>query len=957
MFYDGKFYQTTKALSTGSYAPTSTASWISVSYNDQAVATTLVGLGTGAVDKIDVVVSGTGYISAYTTCTISAPTSLTGRTAKATIAANTAGNISITLVDPGSGYTEPPIITIIESISTSHQTSSVTIPAYARATLKAEFKEIDSNNTLTAITIPSIAFTTTSTLVMFRYSTSDGTVLPTDNDSLDALISGGDLSMTTALGLSPSEIILDGGSTSTRHITGMNDDGFLNPINSYAPEECVPGQVQEAIGISVFTQPASSSPLITNKRYWVNGIERTYALGVRPSNAESVIVLFNDERLSSDNYSVDYEANTLTLTSTYISTGWLSITTMQLGAVKLVDSFTLTTSSSRTVWTSSISQSDVGSSYVTVNGQSLTQSASTTTSGTYASTGTWSKGAAQLIVNSSGTIQMYLFNGVEKSFSEINDEIIVVDTTFLEQFATTSTSTLNLSVVPGFAEPFHSQVIVTKNGRRLNPPVTTYYQVDQGQRVFDISKSINYPVGSVDLAQLEVYVNGVRSLATSKKWTLKQVNGQVEFKKTALKNGDLIAFVVKYDQDYLVYGNQVMLETPAVRNDEFVITTFTNHDPDFIRSERFNGNSANQYTMQRSVINSAYVWVTYNGRPLSVNLDYTVGLDSRTVTIRDGFYEGPDDSVVITSFADVEPMIAYRIFKDLIGRTHYKRLSSSNTTVLAQNLYIEDDMIVVEDASVLTLPDLRFNKPGVVLVDGERIEFFVIQNNNVLRQLRRGTLGTTPKDVFYAGTQVIDQGSGQTVPFKDTIRSTSTYVVSTVSSYSFTNWFDISTSTDVFGRPPAPAIDQLEVRYQGKLLLKPGTTGTSFASNVSSAVHHAIVNFDSTSTVDTAGTADTIIQPDFDVITATNTIVLNTQTVTLVDGAKLEVIMRTAYTWYNTEDTLSKNSTPQAKFLAGTPAVMPRFLSSSTYVVNDLTWYNENGESITDERNRPLEGI
>jgi hypothetical protein len=70
----------------------------------------------------------------------------------------------------------------------------------------------------------------------------------------------------------------------------------------------------------------------------------------------------------------------------------------------------------------------------------------------------------------------------------------------------------------------------------------------------------------------------------------------------------------------------------------------------------------------------------------------------------------------------------------------------------------------------------------VIFIDGERIEFFVVQGN-VLSQLRRSTLGTGPRDIHYAGTQVVDQGSDQTIPFKEEVQrfTTSTTATSTFS--------------------------------------------------------------------------------------------------------------------------------------------------------------------------------
>jgi hypothetical protein len=877
---------------------------------------TLVGLGTGVLDRIDVLTSGTGYKSAYTKLAISAPNTLGGTQATASLSV-TNGTISgFTIINPGSGYTEAPIITITEAINPSNSTSTVTVPAIARAVLRAEFTTVQSTATTSTVTIPASVFTTTSTLVTFRYSSSDGTVTPTDQYSLDAVVNGGDLAYTTALGIRPSEIVLDGGSQATRNITGMNDDGFLNPINSYAPEECVPGQVQESLGISVYAQPLNTSPTIVNKRYWINNTKETLDLGIRPSNTSSVIVVFNDQRVSPINYDIDYENNTFTFKTSFPGYGWLSLTSMQIGAVGLLDTLYVTTSTSPVVLTSLVPYTDVGSVYVTVNG--VPQTTSTYTLSSY-------RKRARLTVTQPGTVQAYLFKGVTKSVSEISEQIIPA--------SLTATTVFNLIQPPGNVGPFHSQVIVTNNGLRLKPPITTYYQASSGQTKFDVSKSIVYPSGTVDVASLEVYVNGTR-IPSGEAWSLTQVTNQIEFADTVLSDGDAIAIVVKIGNEYLIENNQLVL-TAATTN-EIRITTFTNHDPDFIRTERFIGNAGNQYTMQRPILNSAYVWVTYNGVSLTANIDYTVDADGRTVVIRDGLYKNAKDTVVVTSFADTSPLIAYRIFRDMLGRTHYKRLSAPNTTKLAQDLLIADTMIAVEDSSLLTIPDPSTNRPGVILVDRERIEFFEIRGNT-LHQLLRSTLGTSPASTHFAGTDVIDQGTNQTVPFTEEIQRYTTATTTATQQYDLSSVISFNTTTTY--------TDQVEVRYQGMLLLKPGLT----------TVRH---DFTSTNaTYDTEDSSNIEIPYGFTITPATSVLNLN---FVPAEGARLEVIKRSARTWYNTPNTtLSKNTSVQAKFLLEKPAVIPAWMSTSSYVATDIELYLEPTFvlPLQDENGNPLEGI
>ena len=85
---------------------------------------------------------------------------------------------------------------------------------------------------------------------------------------------------------------------------------------------------------------------------------------------------------------------------------------------------------------------------------------------------------------------------------------------------------------------------------------------------------------------------------------------------------------------------------------------------------------------------------------------------------------------------------------------------------LAQPLNRYDDVIEVVDATDLPDPEVDSKYPGIIFIEGERIEYFG-KNGNTLQQLRRGTLGTGIKNVYDVGTMFMEQGSGATLPYKD----------------------------------------------------------------------------------------------------------------------------------------------------------------------------------------------
>jgi hypothetical protein len=125
------------------------------------------------------------------------------------------------------------------------------------------------------------------------------------------------------------------------------------------------------------------------------------------------------------------------------------------------------------------------------------------------------------------------------------------------------------------------------------------------------------------------------------------------------------------------------------------------------------------------------------------------------------------DAVAITVF-DTNVSGSYMQFKDMLNRTHFKRLNAFKHTTLTVAALQTNTTITVADASTFDLPNPAGNKPGVIYVNGERIEFFTIAGN-VLGQLRRGTLGTSIPVIHPIGTHVQEISTGESMPVSDQI--------------------------------------------------------------------------------------------------------------------------------------------------------------------------------------------
>ena len=101
-----------------------------------------------------------------------------------------------------------------------------------------------------------------------------------------------------------------------------------------------------------------------------------------------------------------------------------------------------------------------------------------------------------------------------------------------------------------------------------------------------------------------------------------------------------------------------------------------------------------------------------------------------------------------------------------ISNLRYKRLNALKQTQLAEDLNFYDSYIYVNDAGTIDRPNVELNRPGVIEIHGERIEFFTIDGNK-LGQLRRGTLGTGTPVIHRVGTYVQDIGPSETIPYND----------------------------------------------------------------------------------------------------------------------------------------------------------------------------------------------
>jgi hypothetical protein len=165
-------------------------------------------------------------------------------------------------------------------------------------------------------------------------------------------------------------------------------------------------------------------------------------------------------------------------------------------------------------------------------------------------------------------------------------------------------------------------------------------------------------------------------------------------------------------------------------------------------------------------VTDSYVFVAVNGKMLHASIDYYVTTDKMHVKLAQPLLE--DDVVQTIHFSNPQQTkkFAWRQFTDILNRNHYSIIDGQKNVRLRQDLHWYDKVIVVDNEEALPAPTLESKYPGVIFINGERIEYRA-RHGNILQHLRRGTLGTGVKDIYYSGTEIYDQSIDKLLPYKD----------------------------------------------------------------------------------------------------------------------------------------------------------------------------------------------
>lgn len=720
-----------------------------------------------------------------------------------------------------------------------------------------------------------------------------------DPAAIDTAITGGTWSngvAVDAMGVNPEEILLDG-------------DSFMSPSVSYAPEEMVPGHTVDSLGINVYTKDVDSYATVISGAFGVTANKITTAtIGAYPDEYSGIMVYYNGKNFNRVTTLSTMTGNQFFVTGRDIvlppqpTSGVGGYTYVKIGGIGLIDSNSTYAPTTATVaFVDSLARfEDVRSVYVLIDGQEVPS-----TSYVLERNFTDNYRATVKVSNitTSSLIQAWFFNTPNVKFNKMNVETRTISA---------STTSIILNFVPGSWQPYSDKAIVeistssvSTDRRRLTPPYTSNYTKENNNRVFALdnrSTTTGY-LSTITAKDIFVYANGTE-IRPGYDFNFDLTNKTIELVPNLYPDGTYISVVCLggSQYDYVISGNVLRFRQPY-SNNTVKITTFNNHDSLYMNNEVFGYNSLRRFKLRYPVIDDNFVWVYLDGVPLVHRFDYELLSDQQIIRLSEDLVITGSPTVMVTSIQNPQYMnkvYAYRIFKDFFDRVHFKRLSAYHTTFLIEPLKYSDTSIKVFDSSRLSPFNPAKNIPGIALIDRERVEFFSRDYNELL-DLRRGTLGTGPAFYIDEGTKVIDQGILQTIPYSDShyvqhflTTATNTYIISTLTTTASGYGITLNTGTN---DDPVHAADQILVYYGGRPLRKAAYQG--YVSNTSTE----LVTFD----------------PEFNIITATQSLVLN---IDVEPGVYVELVQKTGSVFTQSESILVSNDV-QSRFIRAQEADLP----------------------------------
>lgn len=732
-----------------------------------------------------------------------------------------------------------------------------------------------------------------------RKSTSDGTYNLNPN-TIDTELSGGNLNYGNARGVLSEDILVDG-------------DGFVTPVTSSSVEEHVPGQVLDSLNIKVYERPSGTNSNISTNIYYGNGVETNFNISSNIFDVTQVIVSVDNVLQKYDvDYTINVETNQIVFSIAPNDRAVIRINNFGLSADNIVAKSKHVSDGSSISIITGVSYKTTLQSIVIKDGKNLNHT----------------------LTNDNGIVVIVLGDALENGDTL---EYVIFDSTIDDSLSTVVTeeiptdgnaTSFTVANLPMQQVPYEWNTVVICNDRLLDPGYVQKFEIKLGQVDYVLDNS-QIDLGNIASYKLHVEIDNVPLIA-NQDYTWNSVNGTITISNLfSLDDKKIMDVYIRHDVDY-AFGtfdsNNIFIPTQDTIHftnvyntlDDLKVITFANHDNRAIEWQRIKVKNRdetiinNDYIklsniqrgkiyLNKSAYDAQYVWVSKNGNLLVPNADYYLNETKEIVNLTVDV--SLDDEFIVVFYAanPLQHSFAWQQFKDILNKTHYQSLDGSRTFALKNDLNWYDREIILDDASLLTEPNVGGN-PGVVWIDKERIEYHV-KHGNKLSQLRRGTLGTGIKDVYTEGTLGIETANENNIPYKDEFYSTVFTADGTSSEY----LLDFANAE----------LNEFEVFVAGKRLRKNSVQAFRFEYTNENNQFVDSLAADSPE-------GDITLPPEFTISndsTATSTLILNEAP---KENTTILVIRKKGMTWSDIGMSLVESNTDIAKFLRATTVDLPR---------------------------------
>jgi len=647
--------------------------------------------------------------------------------------------------------------------------------------------------------------------IIFRPEESDGSVTVTDPSVIDTRLSGGKLTQTngayvTANGSTPEEIVIDA-------------DGFNTSTNTPAPEENVPGQVLDALSLTVFQSSVSGVAPALTRRLTLNGETRFFDIGQRVIERNSVKVYLDkiEQSLNTD-YLIDFANYQIEFLSAPSSGSSLEIISIGIGGLRLLDYKEYTGDGNTNLFLTSANFDLTSQIFVTVDGVKTDVEYLSSTDITEEPGKTLVQFGIPPVENSAiKIIALGAFSNLTSSESGV---VIVNEEQFTFEGSTRSFDIANYESLERGSQL--SSVIVEVNSRALQGVDTVQEIYDGTNNTIQIGIDPEEPPGAVLNSNLKVFVND-NEIELITDFVFDGTNKTLILQESKLEAGDIIKVENNFRTQYSIQNNQLIIDSSVdlAEGDLIDIKWFGEYPSmDFISDEYAGGKI--KYQLNIEPVSISFLYVYLNGLRLVQDKDYYVSSDQLNVYLRQDTTE--QDLIKILAFGSNTFNLpnAYQINKDMLNVDRFYRYSIDETA-LEQDLNYFDKEIIVNNSAVLGQPNLDKGIPGMVEIGREKIEYFKI-DGNVLSHLRRGALGSSIAETHLKNTKVINQGRNDVIPYsesQDRIDFTSDGSSLFIGSLPFTptanpidNWYREDTPEDYY------QCNDIEVFVGGRRLIK-----------------------------------------------------------------------------------------------------------------------------------------